>query len=82
MPAPVRSIRLNQFVLAVPSWLTRAESYVDMADTNCAVLRTLGTRVTDDAEAVVLYSTTVPWCPPADPDLVVMSTTPLAAFAP
>ncbi len=56
------------------------ESSCATAVRNWAALSRLGSLTTDEAEALVLYSTCVPWCP--EPDLVVISTTPLAAFAP
>ncbi len=80
-PYPVRLRRSSQLVFAVPNIESLAGSCTAVAARNCAALSTEASLVTDDAEALVVYSICVPWRPPP-PDLVVMSTTPLAAFVP
>ena len=70
----------NQSVFWPNSESTRAGAYVVTAVVNCAAFNMSGTLVTDDADMLVLYSNPLPGRP--FPDLVVMSTTPLAAFAP
>ena len=49
-------MRPNQSVLAPSSSVSRAGAYVFSAVANCAAFIIAGSRVTDDAEALLLYS--------------------------
>ncbi|PYO69493.1 MAG: hypothetical protein DMD69_02435 [Gemmatimonadetes bacterium] len=77
-PIAVRSTRSNQFVFAFSNRLSFFGKYVCTAVRNCAAFSIEGSLVTDAADTLPLYST----CGRPCPDFVVMSTTPLEAFAP
>ena len=66
-------------MFALPNWLICDVSpCASTAARNCAAFSIEGRRVTDEDDALPLYST----CAPPRPDFVVINTTPLAAFAP
>src|SRR2546426_2965970 len=79
-PYPLRSITSNQLVFCPRKESTRDGAYCATAAANSAAFIISGSRSTDDAEALLLYSNRVPDVP--FPDFVVISTTPLAAFVP
>ena len=55
-PYAVRSTRRNQSVLAPANSVSRAGAYWFSASANCVAFMSDGRRVTDDAEALLLYS--------------------------
>ena len=71
---------LNQSVLSPRSESTRAGAYCATAAANCVAFSMSGNLVTDDADALLVYSNRAPCVP--FPVFVVISTTPLAAFVP
>ena len=73
-------MRPNQSVLAPRNESILDGAYCVTAAANWAAFNTSGSRVTDETDPLVLYSTPVPWRPFAP--FVVMSTTPLAALDP
>jgi len=66
-PYAVRLTRFSQSVLALPNMETRPGAFAATAAENWAASSTEGSLVTEDADALVLYSTCVPWRP--DPRL-------------
>ncbi len=72
-------MRSYQSVFALPSWLTFCGAYCWTAVRNCSAFSMSGRFVMLEAEVLTEYSNSGL---PRAPDLVWISTTPLAAFAP
>src|SRR5205809_6455023 len=77
-PQPVRLTSPNQSVFWLRSRVSNCDACACTAAANCGPFSIAENRVTWAADMLALYSTRGPPCP----DFVVMSTTPLDAFAP